>query len=199
MAGWTPLAKMADVSTGGIYAVMTSSLDTGVSAPQVLRVRKPDTNEFYYVSVRTKQGFDTALATQYADNVSIHRANGTRPTKTYLLKNLAAGQTFSDSINGITLVNQGIANGVATVGLTFGASVCARSNPTVSVSPASLTGAPGAALAYTVSVTNKNTAACGISTFNLAQALPAGFTGILSANSLALAANASGSATWRPR
>ena len=74
--------------------------------------------------------------------------------------------------------------------------VCARSAPAVSLSPASQTGAPGAAKAYTLTVVNKNSAACGASTFALAQVLPAGFGGTFSAASLAVGAGASASTTW---
>ena len=51
-------------------------------------------------------------------------------------------------------------------------------------------------MAYAVSVTNRNSAACGTSTYALTQALPAGFSGSLGAASLAIAAGASASANW---
>src|SRR5207237_6219204 len=96
----------------------------------------------------------------------VHRATGTLPAKTYLLQNLAAGQSFTDATNGITITNQGIVSGVATVGVAMSGPVCSRVAPTVSVSPSSQTASPGAARSYAVSVRNNNASACGTSTFN---------------------------------
>jgi uncharacterized repeat protein (TIGR01451 family) len=80
--------------------------------------------------------------------------------------------------------------------VTLSGAVCARKAPSVSLTPSSQTAAPGATLNYTVTVQNNNSAACGTSTFNLGQAVPAGFSGSLSAASLALGAGASGSVNW---
>jgi len=126
----------------------------------------------------------------------VHRAAGTLPTRTYLLQNVAVGQSFTDTANGITLTNQGISNGTATVGVGFSGGSCVRSAPLVSVSPSSQTAAPGATVSYGISVTNKNTAYCGSSTFAMSQVLPAGFSGGFAAPSLSIAAGASASTTW---
>ena len=196
MAGWQPVGTVLDVTNAGSYSVATVSDTTIVSMPQVLRLAKADSAESYYVSLREAMAYDTALGTQFVNTLSVHRATGTLPTKTYLLQLLAAGQTFTDATNGITITNQGATNGVAGVGVTMAAAACARSAPAVSLSPASQTAAPGSALSYTMTVLNNNSAACGTSTFNLSQVVPAGFSATLSATSLALSAAASGSVTW---
>lgn len=196
MAGWQPAGTVQDIAIGGSYSVASVSNSSTTATPQVLRLPKVDTAEQYYVSVRTAAGYDATLGTSFVDAVSVHRATGTLPTRTYLMQVLAAGQSYTDLTNGITLTNQGVSNGVGVVGVTLAGAACARSAPTVAVAPASQTGAPGAALNYTVTVTNRNTAACGTSTFNLTQALPTGIAGTLSAPGLALAAGASGSVNW---
>jgi hypothetical protein len=196
MAGWQPSGTVLDVAGGGSYSVASVSDSSIVSTPQVLRIAKADTAESYYVSLRQATGFDAALGTQYVNALSVHRATGTLPTKTYLMKVLAAGQSFSDATNGITITNQGVSGSIAGVGVTMTGPACARSAPSVTLSPSSQTASPGGTLNYTMTVQNNNTAACGTSTFNLAQFVPAGFTGSLSATSLALAAGASGSVTW---
>ncbi|CAG1017830.1 partial Chitodextrinase, partial [Burkholderiaceae bacterium] len=61
---------------------------------------------------------------------------------------------------------------------------------------ASQTASPGAARSFTLTVTNRNTSACGTSTFALSQVLPSGFSGSFSSSSLALGAGSSGSVTW---
>ena len=196
MAGWTSGGAVSDVTTGGSYALSTISSATATSSPQVLRIVKPDTREYYYISLREAVGLDAGLAATFINTVSVHRSTGTLPSKTYLLQNLAAGQTFTDSVNGITIANQAVSNSTATLAVTLGASACVRNAPTVAIAPASKTAGAGAALAYAVSVTNRNSAACGTSTYALTQALPAGFSGSLGAASLAIAAGASASANW---
>ena len=196
MAGWTSGGAVSDVTIGGSYALSTLSSTTVTSSPQVLRIVKPDTHEYYYVSLREAVGLDAGLAASFINTVSVHRSTGTLPNKTYLLQNLGAGQSFTDSVNGITIANQAVSNGTATVAVTLGASACVRNAPTVAIGPASQTAGAGTTLAYTVSVTNRNSAACGTSTFALTQALPAGFSGSLGIASLAIAAGTSASTNW---
>ena len=196
MAGWQPLGTVLDVASGGSYSVATLSDNTVVSTPQVLRLPKSDTAESYYVSLREAIASDAALGAQFVNTLSVHRATGSLPTRTYLMQVLAAGQSFTDATNGITITNQGVSSNVATVGVTMAAAVCARSAPSLSLTPASQTAAPGSTLGYTMTVLNNNSAACGTATFNLSQVVPAGFSATLSATSLALGAAASGSVTW---
>lgn len=195
MAGWLPTGSVVDVFTGGTYAVAALDAATASSA-QVLRLVKTDTNESYYVSLRQAFGLDAGLPAAALNTLSVHRATGTLPTRTYLLQYLAAGQSFVDSVNGIQITNQGLAGNVATVGVTMNGSTCALAAPSVALAPATTSGAPGAARSLTVSVKNNNTAACGTSGFTLAPALPAGFSGVLSSTSLALAAGSTGTASW---
>jgi hypothetical protein len=195
MAGWVPTGGLIDVAAGGSYSVQALGGEAGTQ-PQVLRLRKTDSNEYYYVSMRQALGLDAALSASALNTVAVHRASGTLPAKTTLLAQLAIGQSYSDTPNGITLTNQGVAGNVATVGVVIGGASCTRNAPGVTVSPASQSGAPGTTRNYTVSVVNNNTAACGSSAFALTQALPAAFAGSLSASSLSLGAGASASATW---
>ena len=196
MAGWMPAGSVQDVGSGGSYALASVSTNETAASPQVLRIVKPDSNEFYYVSLRQALNLDASLGAAYLNNLSVHRAAGTLPTRTYLLQNVAVGQSFTDATNGITITNQGIANGTATVGVVFSGGSCVRSAPTIGVSPSSQTAPPGAAAAYTVVVTNRNTVYCGTSTFAMSQALPAGFGGAFAAPNLTIGAGASASTSW---
>ena len=196
MAGWMPAGSVQDVSAGGSYALATISTNAPATSPQVLRLLKADTNEYYYVSVRQALNLDANLSASYLDNISVHRATGTLPARTYLLQNVAAGQNFSDATNGISITNQGVSGGVAMVAVSFGSTACTRTAPAVSVGPGSQTATPGTTLGYSVTVTNLNSAGCGTSTFNLAQGLPSGFSGGFGATSLAVAAGSSASTNW---
>jgi hypothetical protein len=196
MAGWMPDGTVQDISAGGSYALATISLNAPGSSPQVLRLAKPDTAELYYVSMREAMNLDTGLSNYYVDNISIHRSTGTLPARTYLLQNLAVGQSFVDATNGITITNQGVAGGTATVNISKGGETCNRLAPVVEVTPASQTSGPGTPLSYSVTVTNQNSAACGNSVFNLAQTLPADFTGSFGTNALTLGAGARATTEW---
>ncbi|MGM9488441.1 Ig-like domain-containing protein [Ideonella sp. YS5] len=199
MAGWMPDGTVQDISAGGSYSLATISLNAPGSSPQVLRLAKPDTAELYYVSMRQAMNLDVGLSNYYVDNISIHRSTGTLPARTYLLQNLAVGQSFVDETNGITITNQGVAGGVATVNISKGGQTCNRVAPMVEVTPASQTAGPGSALSYSVTVTNQNSAACGNSVFNLAQTLPADFTGTFGVNALIVGAGARATTDWTVR
>jgi len=194
MAGWVPTGGLLDVGSSGTFTIAALGPEAGTS-PQVLRLAKLDTNEKYYVSLRTAQGVDASLSSTYLNTVAVHKASGTLPAKTTVLANLAAGASWTDSVNGITITHQGLAGASATVGVTMSGATCARSTPAVVFNPASQTGTPGAAVTYSVAVTNNNSAACGTSSFALASALPAGVTGSVSPTSLALNPAASANAT----
>ena len=199
MAGWLPAGGVVDVTVGGSYA-LTALEYASASTPQVLRINKPDTAEKYYISLRQAVGQDaTTLPAVFQNSLSVHRSTGTLPAKTYLLQNLAVGQSFSDAGNGITVSLQGISGSVATVNVAVGGgggggSTCTPGAPVVALAPASKNASAGASVAYSLSVTNQNSSGCGTSTFNLSHAMPVGFSASLPA-SLAIAAGATASAT----
>ena len=178
------------------FSIATVSDSSITSTPQVLRLAKPDTAEYYYVSLREAMAFDTTLEWTFVNTISVHRATGTLPTRTYLLQSLGAGQSFSDPTNGISITNQGASGNAATVAVSFSGTACTRTAPAISVGPGSQTATPGSTLGYSVTVTNLNSAACGTSTFNLAQGLPSGFSGVFGAASLPIAAGSSASTNW---
>lgn len=195
MAGWIGGSRVVDVGVGGSYTIdaienMTSAL------PLALRLSKADTAEKYYVSLRQGIGIDANLPSGFKGALSVHRATGTLPAKTYRVANLVAGQSWTDSVNGITITHQGLSGSGATVGVVMGSATCTRAAPGISVSPASQTASAGSTVGYSVTVTNRDSAACAASAMSLAQALPAGFSGAFGNSTLSLAAGASTVVTW---
>ncbi|QNP40545.1 NEW3 domain-containing protein [Lysobacter solisilvae (ex Woo and Kim 2020)] len=75
--------------------------------------------------------------------------------------------------------------------------VCTRAAPTLGLSGPTTAVAAGTAVDYTASVVNNDSAACATTSFALARAVPAGWTGTLAATSLGLAPGATGSTTLR--
>lgn len=194
MAGWMAPGTVVDITGGGSFALDALALAAPTS-PQVMRIFKADTNEWYHVSLRKAIDLDAGLSTAYLDKITVVKASGKLPAKTTLVAALGAGQAWTDTANGITVTHQSLAGNTATVGVSMTGATCTTAAPTVAVSPASQSGSPGTARSYTVSVKNNNTAACSTGTIALSQALPAGFTGSVPA-SVSVSPGATVNATW---
>lgn len=172
-AGWLPAGTtVQDVTSGSSYSISPLE-DTAPAASQVLRIAKPDTNEFYYLSLRQPIGLDANLPSQYLSNISVHRSGGALKYKTHLMANLGVGQVFTDNANGIRITPQSITSTGAIVSVTFGATGCTRSRPGVSFSPASISTQNTQQVWYQVSIRNNNSTGCGAQTFDLSATGPA--------------------------
>lgn len=194
-AGWLPaMNSVQNVGTTGTHTISAMEL-TAPSTSQVLRINKPDTGEAYYVSLRQPIDIDAGLSAGYTNNVTIHRGTTAMSSKTYILSNLQANESFTDAVNGITITSNGVNGETANVSVMFGAGSCSHVAPSVSVSPASQTASSGTTLAYRVDVINNNSVDCGSTIFNIAQTLPSGFSGSFP-TTLSLAPGASSSFTW---
>jgi len=74
---------------------------------------------------------------------------------------------------------------------------CARSAPTVSITPSSQQGSAGSILSYTVTVTNNDNSYCGSSAFSLSPYCPSGWRCYLDQGSLSIYPGYSGSTSMR--
>jgi len=186
--------SLVNVVDGGVYDLSALEIDpaTGTTGAQVLKIAKPDSNDFYYVSYRRASG-SFGASTTYADKISIHRYRGSGAVVTSLVKVLGQDGVFTDNANGITIAALSVGTANASVQVSF---ECANLSPTVSMSPASQLGANGTTLNYTVNITNRDASNCGNGTFSLNGALAAGFSGNFSASSVTLAPGASTTVNW---
>lgn len=195
MAGWLPASNVVDAGASGSYTIGSlSGADLGI--PQVVRLRKTDTNEYYYLSLRQSEGLDSGMSSAYKNAISVHRASGTLPSKTVLLAVVQPGQSWTDAVNGIGITTQSVGTGSATVSIAMAGPTCSRAAPTVSLAPAAQSGAPGSAVRYSVSITNRDSSACSSSIFAFGQALPTGFSGSFGSASISLAPGASANVDW---
>ncbi|MBI4558042.1 MAG: hypothetical protein HY706_10720, partial [Candidatus Hydrogenedentes bacterium] len=66
--------QVQKITTGGTYRIapLETSPDLAIS-PQILKIKKGNTNEYYYLSYRILSGYDATLRTQYANGCTIHR------------------------------------------------------------------------------------------------------------------------------
>lgn len=204
-SGWIPSSRVTTITNSGTYTIYKSE-DGNTTSAQVLKIRKNDTNEDYYVSFRSSMGFDTSLSSSYSNKVSVHRWNGISGTKTYLLSVLSNGQTFSDPTNNITIQMLSHDSNVAVLSVNVGGSlppppppppVCTRSAPLVNLSPLSQTASRGQSLNYTLSVTNQDSSECSNATFSLRKTIPSGWSSSFSPTSLTLAPSATGTVTFK--
>lgn len=208
------------VSASGNYTIdRYVGSGTNAKALKVLKSTDPLTGKrtYYYIEYRQAVGFDTPLgdpasmvvnAANVMNGVVIHTGSADESGNTSFLLDmtpgtydnfyprdpaLVVGGTYTDVSAGVT-ISAAWANGTsAGVTVALSQSGCVRANPLVAVSPASQQAAPGGAVTYAVSVTNKDAASCGTSTFNLQRVLPSGWAGSFASTTLSAAAGASAS------
>jgi hypothetical protein len=134
------------------------------TAPTMLKIAKPDTNDFYYLSYRQPTGYDATLSSTYTKGVNVHRYRGSGYAYTTHITTLTNGGIFTDNANGIRVEQLASADGYATVQVSFG---CAAATPTVALSPSALTLTTGATGTLSVDVANRDGAGCGETRFSL--------------------------------
>ena len=196
--GWMPAGNIRTITTSGTYTVAALELSPAQApAPQILKILKTDTGEFYYLSYRAPLGLDSGLLTGYFNRVHVHKYAGNYIAyDTYRLALLDDAGVFSDATNGITVTQLSHASDRATVQVQIGGTpTCQRATPVLALSPSSQNAAAGSKLSYAVSLTNKDNAYCAASNFSLAGVVPSGWAGSVSAPTLSLAPGATGSAT----
>jgi hypothetical protein len=155
---------------------------------------RPNSGDPYYLSLRTGVGYDTGMpsSSTYLNKVNIHRWSGSGNTR--YIGAIGDGQSYNDASSGVSFQLVSRTADSATFSVTTS---CVTQAPTATIGPSSQ--GAGATLpatrAYTVTVTNRDSAACASSTFALSSAVPSGWSGGFAAPTIALAPGASGTAT----
>jgi hypothetical protein len=193
-AGWIPSSRTLNINGAGTFTIAPNA-EANPANPQALVLPKPDTKDSYFISLRQPIGYDANLLSDYVNRVSIHRQTSPASNST-LLATLDAGGVLSDSVNGYRFTVNSIGTSSASVTIDMPTASCARANPAVSISPVSQSGSPGKAVSYQVTVTNKNSSACGTSTFGFAPQLPSGWSSSNSPFTVSLGSGASASSSW---
>lgn len=189
---WLPSGQFAAYNGPGIYELSTIDLAPGaVARPQALKIPKTDTGGSYYLSFRKAYGQSSGMSSTYLDRLNIHYYTSGYAV-TDFKASLADGGAFTDVANGISVTQ--LSRTTDTVTFRVDAS-CTRQAPDVSISPASQGAQAGQARSYSVSVTNRDSALCGSSTFALGWGAGSAslLTGALASPSMALAPGQMGS------
>ncbi|MBS3953917.1 MAG: hypothetical protein KGZ88_13290 [Methylomicrobium sp.] len=163
------------------------------NTPFILKIAKPDTGDLYYLSYRQPIGNYNQLSTTYTKGINIHRYKGAGYAATTHIKTLINGETFTDSSNGISVTQLSQGNGYASLQVSFG---CATGTPVVSASPSTLALRPGEAANFSVSVSNKDIAGCGNTTFSL-EAGSNGISGVFTTSNFTLLPGQTGSSSLK--
>lgn len=210
-------------SSGTFYIEPYETATSGVKALKIYNGNDPTTGQakWYYVEFRQPLGFDSFIGTDSTMGTTIpygvlirSAADGnanssvlldmTPDSTLYKYQDvndgaLGVGKSFTDPNTGLTITTTSASSTGAGVTVSFGAAtpVCTHANPSVTLSPGqSATVAPGTAVSFTATVTNKDSSGCSTSLFNLSDAVPTGWTGSLAKTSVSLAPGASASTTF---
>lgn len=202
--GWLADRSVQMVTESGRYDLAPLSVDPAlVPAPQVLKIPRAEGGS-YYLSYRGGQGFDRYIPS-YATRVSVHRfgapadPGGFTILYATLANGLSGQDTFVDTANGVTVrmvSGYGTAPGNGAIVDIQLQAACVRATPSLVIAPRDQSGTAGASPAYTIALTNNDAPMCPAAAFDLGGAVPAGWTGTLSADRLTLAPGANGQAVF---
>jgi hypothetical protein len=183
-----------DVFSSGIYDIAPLGGDRALNtAPQVLRIDWPGSDEDYYLSYRQPTGLDATIHPLFITGVNIHHASP-QGNWSYFIDSLTDGESYTDAERGISITQTASGPDFVTVNVSF--SGCAVAPALVALGPSSVLISDNgpASVSFEVSVTNNDAAGCDATTYDLAQDLGL-LGGAVTPASLPLAAGETGTAT----
>ena len=206
--GWYGASNYQLVNTSGQYQIEAAETRNATSQVKALKVvRDQASNSYVWLEYRTNTGnYDSQLGSQVWSGALIHYEDGSTSTHSHLLDGtagttawtdpaLAVGQTWTDPYTGLSITANSIVGTKLNVTVSYGAAQCLQANPTVTLSPTTVSVNGGQSTIFSVSVKNNDSTICPASTFGLTSSQGTGFTGTLSPSSLSIAAGGTGTAT----
>ena len=160
---------IVDVSATGDYTLYPVEDAGGAAAgPRALRIAKPDSGDYYYLSVREPGGVYGSLSSTYTRGVNVHRYRGSGYNRTMFIRSLYDDGSGTGATNEIT-ITQLADNGDGTVDVRVDFNVeCLAAPPSVNISPAIAASAPAGSDDFNVTVTNNDTSVCDARVFEVA-------------------------------
>ncbi len=224
LLGWLSYGAappITTVQTDGTYLIDAyASQSSSPKALKILKATDPVSGRrtWYYLEYRQAIGFDSVLSSSESLMQSTNVLNGVifhtnyegnggnsgylldMTPETYQLYTrdpaLEVGESFVDPDGGATITTIWVDSSFAEVSVTLEPQACMPANPTVALSPSeSLWVEPGTPVTYTLTVTNRDSAACNNAGFDLLAGVPAGWTASFGTAALTLAPGASGTTT----
>jgi len=207
LLNWLPGSDYQLVQGSGTYTIQP--YETSLTGPKALKIQRGTGNDAWlWVEYRQNTGlYDSTLPnSQMYTGALIHYEDSVTNRQTDLLDFtapasysdnpvLAAGQTWTDPYTNVSLSVLSATSAGLTVSVNYGAVPCTPANATVTTSPLDPSIYPGNSTAYTVSVTDNDSAECSAATFNLGSTQPSGWPTSFSATALTLNPGQSASVT----
>ncbi|MEK7558891.1 MAG: hypothetical protein AAB521_01130 [Patescibacteria group bacterium] len=145
--GWIPANRIQAVTTAGVYKI--APLETSGSDIQAIKIKKTDTDEFYYLSYRQPIGLDATLPAGITRGISLHiyplhsSVGGdtglidTSPDDSEVFMNaaLADGSSFYDQINNLKVTQLSHDANSAIISVKFGNSTVPTATATPNITP----------------------------------------------------------------
>ncbi|MGA0608812.1 MG2 domain-containing protein [Caldimonas sp. KR1-144] len=205
------------VTASGSYTIGAYESATVESkALKILKSTDPVTGAktWYYVEYRRPLGYDSSLATIYASNLVsnsllvrtgtdgdinssflLDMTPGTVPTFDMGDAALVYGQVFNDVQSGVMVTLESASDASARVAVTMSsAAACVPAAPAIGITGGATVSA-GTAVAYGVSVTNKDSSNCAATSISLQSVVPAGWSASFANPVVSLAPGASAMTT----
>ena len=190
--GWVDATKMGLVTGDTTVNIAPLELDAAATPyPQIIKIAKPGTSEYYYCSYRRALAYDGNLTTSYRDKTSVHHFND-GGGKSYLISTLVDGGAFIDAGNSLTVRQLAHGADYATVQFAFS---CTPAAPTGTLAPNVASVPAGASTSFTFTLLNNDSTSCGTSTFQLTPTTVSGWNVTVSPATLTLGPNETGQAT----
>jgi hypothetical protein len=195
-AGVSPPLVTVSPQAGTQTFTITPTENLRDTTPRALKIVRggscSSTSDYFYVEARQAKGFD-AFLTNYPNvptGVLVHYVSGGSANGSYLLDMtpatsswgdpaLAAGQAFTDPVTGLTIQPVSVGSAGATVNVTYGGAACTPAAPSVAVTPTgTVWTSAGATATYSVTVTNMDSCGCSATSYDVAAAVPSGWSAI---------------------
>lgn len=192
--------------------VVLSPLETNDSNTKVAKVFKQTKasgqNEWYYLEYRQAIGFDAHLADNYPQfltGIRLREGTDNAPNDSYLLDTtpetlswtditLQPGQTYHDTANDVSITLASSDAGSAVIQVNYGQApaICQNQAPTLEpISSTSVATTAGSTLELAYKVTNRDSAECSSTTFNLYSSTDSYINGSFNYSNISLAPGAS--------
>lgn len=204
MIGWLTGSDIQTVQSNSSFTVNPVENSTGLRALKVQR--GTGNNAWLWLEYRHgSDPYDSTLPAGATDGALIHYEDSYTGTHTNLLdftpgssggfSDPALLGSWSDPYTNLTLDVQSASSTAMGVTISYGATPCSPSNPTISISPSSQSGPAASDLIYDISVTNNDSSSCDAASFDLSAAAPTGWSAGFASPTLSVAPGQNGSTT----
>ncbi len=203
--GWLP--NFQSVSSNGTFSIQPMS-DSPTGALQAIEVKRgTESNTKLWIEFHRPHGsFESTLGSQVFNGALIRYDNLSTGGRTLLLDftpqtsswtdpALTAGNIWQDGYSNLSLTVNSATDSALNVSVNYGPVPCVEANPTVTLSPASVTVDAGEPANYTVLVTNNDSSGCSSGVFNLSSSSPANWSTVFGSSSLTIAPGGNASTT----